>query len=635
MNSEDWRKTKDSKREKFMTKDEMTMVNNYISKLNQRIGDMGTRFAEWEDIENYYSNSQPDVDKKPNSKVNIMNANIEGQVSQLVEQNIAVTTRGEGPSDEPFAEWARIGLDWTLRKNKIKLVLATHERRRLKFGIGAFTVSWDSEAIGKFGLAKIYPTPLNKLLVDGKIKDPLRFQEADYICEIVTASKTYFEERYGKEKADMVDFGSLLYKDNGVFQSDDTLDDEDSAHILLLWSRQKGKLRLMEISGDGLLLYDSHKKGSRTDNQKSAEKNIKSYYKFVNDRYPCFITVMYPEEGELYGFGDGKLLLPLQKLINELYDKIRICARPNLILIDTNAEVDLSDFDENSLEPRYYEGSTVNGVPVHKVEYGIINEAWWSLLDRIHVEAQRVTRFSDLMVGQGKSSDTATQASIQQQQGYLSTDHKKLMLQETLIEVCQYCLGLMMEHYTEAKAFRLSEDKADFQWVDFRKMTSVPAMKPATQAYQKKFREGNPDLPSPEWEIMQEGGKDVTKSVDLDIEINIGAGLPKNKTFLWQMLERLAALQSLDENGQPRNLIHYEEFRKFIKDFLGLPIEIDDQSGLTMGGSQANLIRQNGAQGMLNQVTQGQQLQDATAAIGADGRPVMSGGGANGINSRT
>jgi hypothetical protein len=346
---------------------------------------------------------------------------------------------------------------------------------------------------------------------------------------------------------------------------------------------------------------------------------------------------MYPVEGDLYCFGDGKLLLPLQEMINELYNKIRIAARPNLILIDTNAEVDLSDFDENSLEPRYFDGSAVNGVPVHKVEYGVVNNAWWSLLDRIHVEAQRVTRFSELMMGQGKAADTATEASIQQQQGYSATDHKKLMLQETLIEVCQYCLALMMEHYTEAKAFRISEEKPEYEWIDFRKMANVPVMKPASGAFKKEFKENNSIVhETPQWEIMQEGGKDLTKSVDLDIEINIGAGLPKNKTFVWQMVERLASVQILDEvTGMPKNLIHYDEFRKIIKDYLGLPISDEEPMGqgglMTASGGMQGLMQQNGMQGIMNQAQAGMSpLQDATAQLGADKRPLASNSGFNG-----
>jgi hypothetical protein len=573
--TEEWRKNKDTKRDEFMTKDEMAEINDYIAKLNDRIGDMSALFAEWEDIEKHYCNDQAEIPKRPNSRVNLMNANIEGQVSQLVEQNIAVVTRGEGPSDQSYAGWARIGLDWTLRKNHVKRILDVHERRRLLFGVGVLNVCFDHDAIGKFGLAKIHPTPLNMLFVDGSIKDVLRFNESEYMCEIVYVSKTYMKDRFVKDKASAVDYGNYVYRDNGVFSPSDSVDDENTAPLILLWSRQEGKLRLREVSGCGLLLYDSHKKGGRKDNQKNVEESIKSYYKYVDDRYPYFLTGMYPIEGDLYGFGDGKLILPLQKLINELYDKIRICARPNLILIDTNADVSLEDFDENSLEPRYYDGSAVQGMPIHKVEYGIINQGWWALLDKIHDEIQRITRFSDLMIGQAKSADTATEASIQLQQGNASTNHKKLMLQETLIEVCEYCLGLMMEFYTEAKAFRISEDKDEYEWIDFREMTTVPVKKPATEAFSKMYSENNADVKPPEWELIEENGKPKTKRVDLDIEINIGAGLPKNKVFLWQMAQQLASMRTVDMAGQEKPAITYEELRNFMRDYLGIPLKTD------------------------------------------------------------
>jgi hypothetical protein len=579
MEKEQWRKQKDIKREKFMTQDEIKDVDTFITELTQRRGDMGTFFSEWDDIEKQYRNDQPEISGRPNSRVNIMNANIEGQVSALVEQNIAITTRGEGPSDEGFAGWARIGLDWTLRKNHIKRILDVHERRRLKFGAAWLTPSWDANACNGFGLAKITPSPINKIYIDGKIKDPLRVQEADSQYETINQSKQYAIETYGKEKADAIDYGGREFADNGVFIEEETMDDETAFTQILRWSRHEGKLRLQEFSGCGLLLYDSHKKGKRKDNQKKAEYDHKPYYKYVNNKYPCFFTGMYPIEGSLYGFGDGKLLKPLQDLINELYDKIRVCARPNIVLFDTNSEIDLSDFDENSLEPRPYDGQASQN-PITVEKWGEINAAWWSLLDRIHAETQRVTRFSDLMIGQSKSSDTATEAAIQQQQGNSATDHKKLMLQETLVEVCEYCLGLMMEFYTEAKAFRISEDKSDYQWIDFRKLTEIPVMKPATEAYTRQYKASNPTAETPQWELMEENGKPMTKNIDLDIEISIGAGLPKNKAFLWQMIEKLSGIIGISKDGMQQPLVYVDELRKFVKDYLGIPLNEEEMQNM-------------------------------------------------------
>ena len=122
-----------------------------------------------------------------------------------------------------------------------------------------------------------------------------------------------------------------------------------------------------------------------------------------------------------------------------------------------------------------------------------------------------------------------------------------------------------MENYTEAKAFRIDEKKEDYEWIDFRQMNEVPVLKPATEAYTRQYQDMNPGGKMPKWMELESNEK---KSVDLDIEINIGAGLPKNKAFLWQMLEKLAPLVV-----EGRNVISWQEVRNFMEDFLGLPLE--------------------------------------------------------------
>lgn len=571
------------RKEKFMTKDDMQFVTECINKLNLNQAGLADVFDRWEKEEESYKGDQPIIDKRPNSRINIINANIEGQISALVEQNITVTTRGESPSDDRYAEWARIGLDWTLRKNRIKKVIEQHERRRLKFGSAFFKLYFDETAIKNFGLVTIVSPPLTRIFVDNKIKDALRLQEAEYIAEPIRFSKTQFIELYGEEKAEAITYGNVVIENTVIFDEKYTEDEETGATLIQWWEKPNGKLRLVEFSGCGILLYDSFKSGDRKTNQKNKEYSKKSYYKFVNNKYPYFFTPLYPEEGNLRNaFGDGKLLRPIQDIINDLYDKIRICARPNLVLVNVDSEVDANDYNENSLEPRPY--SPCAGDPVLSVPWGQINPAWWQLLVSIHEEAQRVTRFSDLMIGQRTKAETATEAAIQQQQGNATTDHKKIMLEETLTEVCEYALGLMMEFYKEGKAFRLSDDQAEFEWIDFRQFNNVPVMKPSTQGFRKKYKEKNPsDTEYKNWEPLEENGITQTKSVDLDIEISIGAGMPKNKTFLWQMIERISSIISVDKTGMQKPVIYWDELRQFIKDFLGLPLPDDANIPQVMG----------------------------------------------------
>lgn len=609
------------KREQFMTQDEMRMVDDYMVKINQVKGDMVELYSEWSDIEVAYKGEQPKVDGRPNTRINILNANIEGQIASIIDQNMAVVCRGESPSDENYAEFARIGLDWTFRKNYIKKIIDQHERRRLKFGAGILKVHFNPDAISGYGLTKITCVPLNKVFIDGKIKDPLTVQDAEYIAEAIRMSKSQGEQIYGKEKMSIVELGTYTIEDTTIFADEETMDDEDGFTLVQLWCKHEGTLRLIEFSGCGSLLYDSHKTGDRKTNQKKSKYDHSSYYQFVNDKYPYFFTCLYPIEGQLWGFGDGKLLQPLNDMLNDLYDKIRIAARPSLILFDPSSEVDLENFDEDSFNPK--PANLASGQVVQTVQWGTVNESWWRLLASVHQEAQRVTRFSDLMMGQSSSAGTATEATIQQQQGNSSTDQKKQILEVTLQEMCEYILGIMMDSYTEAKAYRLTEEKDEFVWIDFRDLKNVPIMKPATLDYIKKYRQGlrdngKDDSEIPEWEILtnEKTGEPYTKNVDLDIEISIGAGLPKNKAFLWQMIEKLSQMMSVDASGMQKPIVSYEELREFIKKFVGLPLEdaeVDEMLQQPIPGMPPQQGQPQGEAGM-----------SADGNLSANGNPLMS-----------
>lgn len=547
----------------FMTDKERKMVDDYLTKIDQNRGYMQELYARWEKEQEAYSGDQALIDNRPNSRVNIINANIEGQVSALVEQNLAVVCRGEGPSDQQFSDWARVLLDWTFRQNHIKRKLRKHEFRRELFGSAWFKLYFDPDAVKGYGLVKICTPSLNSIHIDMKVSDEEDVQDGEYIGEVMLKSKTWAKEEYGDFLAAQINLGGSDRRT--IFSKERTTDDDNAFWLIQLWTKTDGILRMIEFSEDGTLLFDSFKEFDEDKKKFKDTEDPKPFYRY--NQYPYFFTNLYIEEGQLYGFGDGKLLRPLQDMINDLYDQIRRAARPNRIFFDESSEVDLEDLDEDDGPVPCLDPNTT----IRVVEVGKVNPALWQLVKNIHEEVQRVTRFSELMMGQGGKAQTATESAIQQQQGSQATDHKKLMLQETLVDVAKYALDIMMEKYTEGKAFRIDEDKDEFMWVDARQLNKVPVLKPATEGYIKEYKKSNPEATSDMYQFMQlEDGS--TKSVDLDIEINIGAGLPKNKAFLYQMLQALAGMQV-----EGRSVISWDEFRQFAKDFLGLPLEDDAQ----------------------------------------------------------
>ncbi|MFA4834911.1 MAG: hypothetical protein WC749_02400 [Dehalococcoidia bacterium] len=534
----------------FQSDETSRRIDGYLTQIEQNRSHMDENYTEWEACQTAYSGDQELQDGRPNSRVNIINANVEGQVCALVEQNLAVMCRGEGPSDKPFAKYAQVMLDWTLRKNHIKRKLRTHEYRRELFGTAYLKVGWDKDAVNGFGLATITCPPLNSVFVDMKITDEENLQDADYIAEVMLRSKTWAgrQDEY-QGRAEYIKYGGT--DKAPIFTKEKTTDDEDAFWLIQRWSFNEGNLRLEEFSDCGVLLYDSH------------EDDTEPFYRY--NKYPYFLTNLYIVEGELYGFGDGKLLRPLQDMLNNLYDQIRITARPNRIFFDPASEVELEDWDETD-DPIPCNDPNTN---IRVVECGRVNPALWQLVDSIHREVQRVTRYSELMLGQSMKARTATEAAIQQQQGSGATDHKKLMLQETLIDVCYYLADLIMENCTEGRYFAIDEDKEDYQWVDPRQLNQVPVLVPPNSAFEKGHKENNPNPDPAKWmQLEDEEGNPVTKLIDLDLDINLGAGLPHNKAFLWQMVETLSRIMS---NGMP--IVTLEEMRKFAKDYLGLPLD--------------------------------------------------------------
>jgi len=576
-----------SSRLDFMTEEQMRRIDNYLTKIEQNRGNLGDIYDRMEAEQEAYSGDQELKDNRPNTRVNIVNANIEGQVSALVEQNLAVVCKGEGPSDHPFAKWAQIGLDWTFRKNKIKRVLKTHERRRELFGWGWLKIYFDPDAINGFGMVRLTTPPLQNIFIDMAINDPSQVQDAEYIAEVIQRSKSWAErqEKYGDRAKNILYGGS---DKASIFQKEKTTDDEDTFWLIQLWTMTDGMLRLEEFSDDGVLLYDSF------EDPEIGKKPFNRY-----NKYPYFLTIMYPEEGELYGFGDGKLLRPLQDMLNDLYDQIRRAARPNRIFFDPNSEVELEDLDEDDGPIPCTDPNT----NIRVVEAGRVNPALWQLLESVHREIQRVTRFSELMMGQSTKAQTATESAIQHQQGNSATDSKKLDLGETMPEVAEYILDLMMENYTEGRAFRIDEDKEDYVWVDFRQLNELPVLVPPNDAYSQQYRAENPGTEMPKWmQLADESGNGMTKSVDLDIEISFGAGLPKNKAFLWQMMESLSRVVVA---GQP--VLTWQEFRAFINDYLGIPLDENQPMMLPPGmpGAPGQVPFPGPAQPMQNANVQG------------------------------
>lgn len=482
----------------------MTTAEKYISyylSASRARGDLQEKLKKcdryWEGDTNI-----PENEFDPASSTNIVHANVEGNVANLIEQNIAVSAEPVGEGDISYAKNINAILNFILKRNRLIRKMDIHERRREKYGTGVLRVTFDPSALSGEGLPVIECPHPKAIYVDPCISDPYKINDAKFVIEKIKKSIYWAKENFGEEIASQI-------KPNfdPAYDSDEeyTGDGENDWYChLLIWTREGGELRLVEMSGCGIILRDSGR----------------GFYK--NCGYPYFFTPLYFREGSIWGKGDCELLMALQDLINDLDDQIRINARltgnPQR-LIETGSGIDIDALtNEAGLNIPVNHINAIKNLDAPPLPPYIENRRNTAL----QYESQRVTRFSDqLSGGKQQGVKTATEALAISQSGNTAMNHKKLILQETLSEVFIYCLALVKQFWTKEMAFKISEN--EFLWVN-------PSKTPFDQ---------------------------------FDITVTVGAGMPKNRAALYQIINELYRSK----------LISAEEAREFIVKELSLPIK--------------------------------------------------------------
>lgn len=548
-------------RDKVNSKAEQERADFYISRYHQLKTEMEEEKVDWEEIESLYRGEREKKNEfDPNSFDPIILPVIEGQVAALGEKNISANVKGEGYSDQRFAHTGQILTDFAYRNIRIKSKVKEGIRNYLKFGNGCFCMGWDPDALDGFGLPDWRTPSIAKIFVDGKIKNILDVEKAEYIIEEVGSfSILSARKEYGDDIASAVSLGNI----ENSFGAKEAADDRDSFTKLHVWTRnnEEGNLQRLEISLCGIMLRESDPE--------------KPFYEHVENRYPYVFFGLYPKEGSFYRFGDGKILVGLQKLLNQLWDECVIAAKYSAQAeryVDPNAGLDPDQIDGDPSHPIMVRNPKEN---IHTVQGSGINQIVMMLINLILSEVQRITRFSLLMMGSAPSRElTATQSGIMVQQGNVGVDDKKGDISEAIAQATMYMLGLMMEFWPAGKAIRITEESEDIEWVDARRLKAIPAMVPADRQFSKRWASENPNVPVPQF-MQLEGadGKPQTKKAVFDVQVSIGEGIPTNKMALFNILLSMSKMVLPDEQtGQPRSLLSYQQVQKMIEDLLGMPI---------------------------------------------------------------
>lgn len=542
----------------------------------------------WKDVEKYWEGEfEYDDENDPAPNTNITNSNVEGKTALLCDQTIAIQVDPREPGDRPFCDMARTLADFIKERNKMYRKIEVHERRREMFGTGIFRVLWDFDKLDGKGIPEISPIHPDRIVVDPAITDVYDIQEAQYIIEAKSKSLYSAYMEYGEEIADAIipnyDPVQNLIQEN---------DEEQYVH-LMIWTRYKDngkrKLRLVEMSGDGVILKDTKKEIENYNKEKEAEqeerlfkgeikeKREEKLELFPNDKYPYFFTPDMHRENTIWGKASAELILPISDQIDEIDDSTlrnaRLTGNP-MGLVSNSSGIDVGKVTNAAGEMLLT--NDMNGfkwqAPPQIPNYILNRRA-----ELINNDRQIVTRFSDQMIGkQQQGVSTATESLALQNSGNSMIEHKKGLLQETLSEVFEYALELALINWNTTMVFRITGDKGEDDFVEFNpdRLNKIPLMIEADteyrEEYKKKWQERNKgksleELDPNEYKYMQVDNE--TRKIQYDLSVSVGAGLPNNRAYRYSIVRQMYVDKALTKR----------EYRNYMIKQMGMNIpEIPD-----------------------------------------------------------
>ncbi len=537
----------------------------------------------WEDIAKYWEGDfEYGEDDEPAPNTNITNSNIEGKTALLCDQTIAIQVDPREPGDRPFCDQVRVLADFIKDRNKMYRKIEVHERRREMTGTGIFRVLWDFDKLDGKGMPCIEPIHPSKLFIDPAITDVYDIQEAQYIIEAKARSIYSAKVEFGEELASAI-IPNLDPVQNLIIENE-----EDQYVHLLIWTRYKEngvlKLRLVEMSGDGVVLRDTKKK-LKEYNQKKIDEAIDKQTKlleegkkeeadkvkpeelelFPNTKYPYFLTPDMYRENTVWGKASAELLLPVSDQIDEIDDSIQRNARltGNPMGVVSNS----SGIDPEKIvntPGQILPTNDINGFkwlnPPSMPTY-ILNKR----TELINNDRQIITRFSDQMIGKQQNGiDTATESLALQNSGNSMIEHKKGLLQETLSDIFEYAIELALLNWNTTMLFKITGENGQDDFTSFNPDTlnRVPVLIESDTDYRKTYKEKNPDAKEEDYKYMQSDDGE-TRQVMFDLSVSVGAGLPNNRAYRHSIVR-----QSFIDKA-----ISTKEYRKYLAKSVGLNIQ--------------------------------------------------------------
>jgi hypothetical protein len=567
----------------LMTEAQYQRGQYYRDKYVQRSAEMSELRTEFDRLLKLYEcerSKHPTDPTYPNNFLALLTPIVEGQTASMMEGGIEYQYLSNNPSHKIYLPKLESASAYCRRINSAENHYKDFTRFYEILGNAVMTPMWEksySNAKNRpDGYPRIMIPAIYDVLFDGRIKDYKDIQHCEYIIhKIGYQDIAWARKEYGDEKADGISLSlESPVGENGQF----SIDDMATFVLLNVWTRdnEQGNLQLIEMDTSGFILRESDPS--------------EPYYTTVDNEYPFYLARMMPKMGNLYGFGDGKILEYLQTYTNNLADELELAVRFNgqpKTYVDPRSEMDMDQYDSDPSHVIICNNPREN---VYTIPAAGINPI---VLDTIQMnmnQAQRATRFSDIMNGtqQGVSA-TATQINGQLSQGSIGIKDKASDIQRAMAWCDRYCVRLCLQYWTTPfwiGKFRSSSDEDGSEFIDMQSMTKIPAVIPASgQAMldRMKLKEENPNMKIVNYEsvyekkINKETGKmeevPVYTDLDYNVEVKLSSGFPRGKNDLFNQIISLLQIVPINADGFPDPLMDVEVARAKLEEVFGFKLK--------------------------------------------------------------
>lgn len=558
-------------RKKIMTKDEEELGQKIIDNFEKayRAKERAGVFKDMAIAEAYWSGEFENNTDDEIANTNIINTNIETQVADLMDQNIDVQLRPFDPSDAPYIPKIRRMADKILEVNKMPLKMQKIIRRMKKFGHTWIRVLFNPDLLEGLGCPEIESVSSGDIYPDPAITKISDIKKGRFFIEAVPMTIKWAEKTFGIERASAIYPNYRPYGTQQLaqmFTADVDTSGENYMHIMYWCKYEDGegkeRLRLIQCSGCGVILKDS-----ATFEKK---KKVEVFPTTTEVKYPYFPVQDMERENSIWGKSNASLLYSLQDVADELDNAIvsnaRLTGNPKK-LVTTDSGIDPEKIDNS--EGQVIISNTADGyqnIPAPTMPQYIINRR-----DQIiQNERNIVSRVSDQQSGIGQHGiDTATESLALQQNAMKSVDTTKTILQTILSDVLMYCLELAIEYWNEGMYF--GDDKNNFDYFVPHQLTQIPILVPADDTFKKAFQNAQPGKPVPEYmEKKNKNGKTQKRKLHVMLSVSVGAGIPKNKAFVYNLLNEMYS----------KGAMSLRRYREYIEEYMGIPFDEEEQNEL-------------------------------------------------------